>query len=486
MINTGISRKKLFGLFSALGILNIILAYVFFYFSSITLLEQRSTSQMASVRALASQKLRLYVDNLKYSSLQNANQLLIAGVTSDPFLKESLTGIYFQGSEGPYSVLRGSAMASSHFDKLKEQLTFYPLGVDGFMLKVTQMKGSMVLTFNFNGINEMLKEHEGMGKSGEIYLVGHDNIIRSASRHLQNGAPIKVDNASIELAKKQASGVHTVRDYRNVEVLSAYSPFDLDHLQFILISEIDKAEVLSSLKALFPKVFILCLFFCLLALFLAYILSAKILELVEDMKLKMNEMHIKFITTMEEENQKISLNLHDGVGQILTAIKWGVTQKTDPEKLKSLFDDAFKEIRSVSDDLMPVELSSLGFFAAVRNYFRKQQSYYDIKIDFWYNERLGNFKFKEGFDTNLYRLVQELLQNTLKHARATSVSIVMFKEGDDLLVRYEDDGVGMPEAAPLPKMLHYRCDLMGASLKRIHPEKGLVFQIAIPLKRIFE
>lgn len=463
MIKT-LTARKLFLAFSVLGIINIVLAYLFFYFSSVSLLEARSSQQMASVRILASQKLNLYLENLKINSVQKSSE-----VVKSPSLYENV--IVFGIDEDRYAQLQ-PLQFTSHNSEL-------------ILLKVPVGDKYVVWTFTHDGLNQVLSEHTGLGKTGEIYLVGFDEQIKSTPRHVTEWKNIRLNNESVKLAKQAKHGVHSVMDYRNVEVLSAYSPFTFDHLNFVLLSEIDKDEVFKPLKELFPKVFLICALLCWLTIIMAYLSSEKILKLIKEMREEINRLHIQFITTMESENRKISFNLHDGVGQILTALKWGISRNEDPEKLKALCDDVFKEIRSVSSDLMPAELSQLGFYPAVRNFIRKQEAYYNIAIHFWHNERIENYKFITGLDVNLYRMIQELIQNTLKHAKATSATLVMFREDDNLILRYEDDGIGMDEGHGMPKVISYRADLMGATLTRQKTQKGLVFQISIPLKRVF-
>ena len=82
-------------------------------------------------------------------------------------------------------------------------------------------------------------------------------------------------------------------------------------------------------------------------------------------------------------------------------------------------------------------------------------------------------------------MLQELFQNTLKHAKASSISIVLFRENDNLVMRYEDDGIGMAESDPMPKVIQYRADLMGATITRPSKQSGLVYQVIVPLKQVF-
>lgn len=450
-MNKSLIKRKLFVTLFLLGLLNILMAYSFFYYSSISLLEERSGQQMASVRAQASQKLKLYLDGLKNSSDFSGLQIL---------------------------------EAQDKFDKMN-MLSFYPAGENEIMIKVPFQNNYKVRVYSVSSFNKLLEENEGLGESGEIYLVGEDYKIKSASRHVKDWKNITVNNESIRLGKLAKFGVHAVKDYRGVEVVSAFSPFDYDHLNYVLLSEIDRDEVLLPLKLLFPKIFLICGILCFLTLILAYFSTAKILRLIEHMREQINNYNIKFINTLEEEKKKMSYNLHDGVGQILTAIKWGISQNESQGKLKELCDDAFKEIRSISNNLMPAVLSELGFFSAIKEYLAKIEAYYKLKVTYRFSEQLAKLPFLDGMDVNLYRMIQELLHNTVKHGQARSVSLVLLKEEEFLQVRYEDDGIGMADDLPMPRVLLYRSELMGATINRTKTQDGLVYLVQIPMKRLF-
>jgi signal transduction histidine kinase len=131
-------------------------------------------------------------------------------------------------------------------------------------------------------------------------------------------------------------------------------------------------------------------------------------------------------------------------------------------------------------------LIDLGLYAAIRNDFRKHQKFFGIEMSFWNSEKLPEYRFREGLEVNLYRMVQELVQNTLKHADATSISLVMLIELECFVVRYEDNGKGMSPAEPLPRVLQYRADLMNAKIERTHGARGgLAYRISIPMENLF-
>jgi signal transduction histidine kinase len=353
------------------------------------------------------------------------------------------------------------------------------------VLRVPDHSQSLLWIFSFQGVSDILSERTGLGKTGEIYLVGTDHWIRSASRHLDENKTAKVSNDSFRLGSQEKFGVHKVKDYRNMEVLSAYSPFRFDELKFVILSEIDRDEVVMPLSRLFPSIYIVCLILFFASLGLALYSGRKILNVIDEMRERINSLHLQLITMLEEDKREISFNLHDGVGQIITALKWGIGQKQEPEELKQLCDRAVAEIRLVSNNLMPPELSTLGLFAALSDDFRKKGEFYKLNMTFWYNDRLNDFTFIKGLDVNIYRMVQELVQNTVKHSGADTISLVIFREKNRLVLRYEDNGKGMSDDDPMPRVLQYRGELIGAMITRTNTGKGLIFKIEIPTEKVF-
>ncbi len=468
MKNSSISTK-LFLILFLVGLANILLAYWFFYSSSVSLLKERSAEQMISVRTLASQKLALYLDGLK-THIRSPDVIAVY---------QSSDGVNFKTISGDERFLDTAA-----FRSMKPH-AFYPVGSEEMMMRIPEGKHDLVRVYSAVKLKELFGPEEGLGQSGEIYIVDQNRHIRSTSRHIKDKKPLLVENESVELGQKGKSGVHEVLDYRGVEVLSAYSPFRYDELNFVLLSEIDKAEVLQPLKKLFPRILLICGILCCITLALAFLSTRKFMRLVDNMREQINKFHIRLINAMEEEKKRMSYNLHDGVGQILTAIKWGVSQKESPDNLKYLCDEAFREIRFISNNLMPAVLTEFGFFSAIKEYLAKQESYFKISTTYRYSDQLASLSFREGMDVNLYRMIQELIHNTIRHGQARAISLVLLKEGDSLLMRYDDDGIGMGDIEAMPRVLLYRSELMGAKIKRSKLSPGLVYEITIPLKRLF-
>lgn len=99
-------------------------------------------------------------------------------------------------------------------------------------------------------INTILRFAEGMGRSGETYLVGNDLTMRSQSRFSTESTVLKtkIETPSVAEGLAGFEGAHVIRDYRGVPLLSSYSPIDFGGPPWVLLAEMDRSEVLSRLK----------------------------------------------------------------------------------------------------------------------------------------------------------------------------------------------------------------------------------------------
>lgn len=165
------------------------------------------------------------------------------------------------------------------------------------------------------------------------------------------------------------------------------------------------------------------------------------------------ELRIKAIIEAEEkERRRIAQDLHDGVGQILSAAKLnlsgleskidlsGPLQKDSFNNVLDLIDDSVKEVRAVSHNMMPNTLIKLGLGSAIREFITKIGNVPNLKIDL---EIVGlDKRIEESIETVLYRVIQEVVSNIIKHAKATEISLQLIKHENELSVLIEDNGVG--------------------------------------------
>lgn len=154
----------------------------------------------------------------------------------------------------------------------------------------------------------------------------------------------------------------------------------------------------------------------------------------------------------ENERKRIARDLHDGACVNLAAINMKMDSLAEelvesPElasKITEIAEDiglTFKEVRDISHDLMSKSLEKTGLRAAVEELsIRSERAQPDLRINLFVNyplETIGSFS-----KIHLYRMVQELLGNVLKHAKATEVNLQMLENDLFLLITVEDNGIG--------------------------------------------
>jgi signal transduction histidine kinase len=159
----------------------------------------------------------------------------------------------------------------------------------------------------------------------------------------------------------------------------------------------------------------------------------------------------RIVTAQEEERRTISRELHDEVGQSLTALLMEIDEMAatpDPqgvfqkglEKVKPLLENCINVVRDMSLLLRPSMLDDLGLVAALEWQAREIGKRADLAVKVRAEEVADSLP--EAHKSCVYRVSQEALSNCVKHAKATKVSIVVRQERGRLLLRIDDDGNG--------------------------------------------
>jgi signal transduction histidine kinase/ligand-binding sensor domain-containing protein len=151
------------------------------------------------------------------------------------------------------------------------------------------------------------------------------------------------------------------------------------------------------------------------------------------------------IVTLERERNRIAKELHDRVGTNLTAIKLTVSQllqlHKDPQAkdVEDQFQIAVREIKDIIYALAPPSLERYGLFTGLKNYVGKVNKNIPIRIALkTFGQEVNNFEL----NIIVFRIIQELLTNSIKHSFAHNISIHISAFADILNIMYEDDGVG--------------------------------------------
>ncbi len=154
--------------------------------------------------------------------------------------------------------------------------------------------------------------------------------------------------------------------------------------------------------------------------------------------------------TEERERRRLATDLHDSIGQILAvaklkmdALRSGVSSDTlagELDEILELLKQVIQQTRSLTFQLSPPVLHEFGLEAALEDLIVRMQEEYDIRLEFADDSQPK--ALSEDLRVLLFRAVQELLINVVKHAQARKAEIFVGREEDYLLIRVEDDGIG--------------------------------------------
>lgn len=184
------------------------------------------------------------------------------------------------------------------------------------------------------------------------------------------------------------------------------------------------------------------------------------------------------LETEEKERARIAGDLHDEVGANLSTIKLYVThleENPDPSSLSNLpkvtkmIDETIQSVRHISHNLTPANLHQFGLISAVENLCEKVNDSGEIAVKY---ECSDNFSCRKGHELHIYRIIHELLNNTLKHAEASEIIIRLSAQSGKLAMEYQDNGIGIQvskEAATVGlglQNIQSRAAIIGAQLSQ--------------------
>lgn len=220
-------------------------------------------------------------------------------------------------------------------------------------------------------------------------------------------------------------------------------------------------------------------------------------DITESRKLE-NRVREALIEGQENERKRVSLELHDGLGQLFTAIKLnmqhlrsGIEQKVDDEAMQRLvlleqnISVAIKEVKHISHNLMPDVLEQFGLRAALEDLVRNWNVNGRMQITL---EVIDLFhKLDAQMELALYRIAQELITNAVRHSGATTIFVQLIDYGKSLVLMVEDDGTGfdieMDRGGLGLRNIRSRAELLDGTVDiDPSPGKGTVTTVEIPIK----
>lgn len=406
--------------------------------------------------------------------------------------------------------------------------------------------GILVMILKPGLIDGMMLEvnpDHGLGHSGETYLVGHDHLMRSRSRFIEGSLmQTRVDTDPVKLAFEGTNGILQTHDYRGVEVLSSFGEINLPGLQWVMLAELDYKEATASVYGLRNNIILLSLFTAVALFILTYTISKRItrpLKLLKDAVAELgegrlpnaiavesddetgelteafNSMTVRLrekeealraerinstrsaIDGQDKERQRLSRELHDGIGQNIIGIRLRLTalESSVPEHLKEDFhtvigitDSLTDEVRATSTALMPPTLAEFGLMPAVRGICANITDTCGIRVNVEGEVPAGLFGRKPVL--YIFRIIQEALHNAVRHSGADKIDVGLQFSNELLHLSVADNGRGFDISACQGSghgliNMGERVNLLRGTMEVITlPGKGTRINVDIPVNKL--
>jgi len=210
---------------------------------------------------------------------------------------------------------------------------------------------------------------------------------------------------------------------------------------------------------------------------------------------ELGELHRKLETAKEEERRFIARELHDDLGQALTALKLGLksgksTPFTDPIRV---IDGLIVKVRELSRSLRPALLDEVGLGPALSAYLEEQSTVSALRMDL--DQKGFSGRLPGDLEIACFRIVQEAVTNTLRHAEAKRLRVGLERAEGTMKLHIEDDGRGFAGIEALDQAaleghvgvlgMRERVRTLGGNfLIRSRPGEGTVIDVEIPLVQL--
>jgi two-component system, NarL family, sensor kinase len=232
------------------------------------------------------------------------------------------------------------------------------------------------------------------------------------------------------------------------------------------------------------------LFLVLIAAFFYYKRLKERSKINEQLMLKTQESQAQrhYMELQEKERSRIALELHDGLGSLLSSVKFRLESFSFSEKSERLtpilndISQACAEVRTVSHNLNSFSLS-LSKFDDLLRYTVSTFESFDRKIDF-HSDLDGSVELNNDVKQHILRIIQELLNNAVKHSFSTEIIVGVLIENESIFLQVEDNGIGFKTNENLDgiglKNIEMRVQILGGQLE-VFSKEGKYTQVSIQI-----
>jgi two-component system NarL family sensor kinase len=371
-----------------------------------------------------------------------------------------------------------------------------------YLQKFQQANDTLFNDANSKTINELQTKYETEKKQKQIEILNH----QSAIQHLKlTQSKLQVDNQQLLLEKSKLHIANQNLDLDKKQALLTQKKLEAGRKQqqIMLLNKQNKIQALAIQKR---NTTIGLISGSLLMVLLLAGLFYNRYKLKQEARLQAEVIHQQNIASKgiieaeERERKRIAADLHDGVGQTFSAVRLNLASllgridisKTDDaalaDKTMALVDESCKEVRTIAHQMMPNILLKMGLSSAVKDFINKIDAD-KLKVT------LQTSGLNERLDSNteivLYRVLQECVNNVIKHAEATRLDIQLDRDEGGISATIEDNGKGFATGNPenfegigLKNIITRLTYLKGTVDFSSAPGKGTLVAIYVPLVQV--
>jgi signal transduction histidine kinase len=199
---------------------------------------------------------------------------------------------------------------------------------------------------------------------------------------------------------------------------------------------------------------------------------------------------------LDDERRRIAFDIHDSAIQFLSGVKFMVNGlRENPEslskilpKLEKAINDAILELRTISYNLMPAKIEEQGLYQLLVALEDRLQNHYGVKLDLKTNVDFAALSVE--FQTSVYRIIQELCSNAIKHGKAQELVLFIKKEKNELILDFEDNGIGFHEIETarsrmgLANIFYRVGEFQGKIKLDTNSDIGVKYSLEFPIEKI--
>lgn len=220
---------------------------------------------------------------------------------------------------------------------------------------------------------------------------------------------------------------------------------------------------------------------------------------------KVNQQKFRSVLILEgqeEERKRLAMDIHDGIGQMLTSLKFQIesidfTRRTEElqnklNEIRQLIAEVIREVRRVTFNLKPTVLSDYGLEAALNVFVREIGKFSNIELTYSSNAD-SSLRLSRKVENNIFRIIQEAINNAIKYSSASRIDVTLEQNDLEITIRVADNGQGFDEKLVEKRNaniesgrgffnMYERTEYINGNLNvKSAPGKGTVITLTVPV-----